>query len=264
MWTLIQSTPCTCSQELAAESSETCCLDISLLAQSKSKHIPEKFCLQGNLTEAYLDSLFGMTCVPSEATTRTQARTSSGCAESRPTCVSAADSHARISVAQEKGRDLTASGRVYGVSLPVSLARYDPLTYSLRTRQCLLFEDSTELFVTLPRWGMTRHGECFRLPMLEHDTSAKGYGSWPTPSKSDGVHHGKEKWIQGSRNKFLSGQRAAPPTEKVTYAYYESGLNLGLWCQASEMLMMWLEGWTDLVPLATGSVRKWLSSHGRR
>lgn len=263
MWTLIQSTPCTCSQEQAAASSETCCSDTSLLAQSKSKHIPEKFCLQGNLTEAYLDSLFGMMCVPSEATTSTRAPISNGCAESVTDCASAEDSLARTLAVPGKAQDLMASGRVCGASSPVSLARYDQRTHSLRTRQCLLFEDSTELFVTLPRWGMTRRGECFRLPMLEHDTSVKGYGSWPTPSKSDGVHHGKEKWIQGSRNKFLAGQRAAPPTEKVTYAYYESGLNHGLWCQASEMLMMWLEGWTDLAPLATGSVRKWLNSHGR-
>jgi len=53
--------------------------------------------------------------------------------------------------APEKEQESQENTQDYGQNKPESLARFDPVTHGLKTRQCLLFEDSTESFATLPR-----------------------------------------------------------------------------------------------------------------
>ena len=107
---------------------------------------------------------------------------------------------ARTSPAQEKESDSTAIDRDSGKRCGELLAKFDPDTHSLRTAQCLLFEDSTECCAILPRWGMMRNGELSELPtplglveLRQSITTASASGSsqkMPTPNcigyRSDG------------------------------------------------------------------------------
>jgi hypothetical protein len=93
---------------------------------------------------------------------------------------------ARIFPQPEKAKASMEAEADSGKNLPVSLAKYDPTTHSLRTRQCLLFEEGTELLATLPEWGMTAGGELYPLPTPEHLTEGSGSGLWPTPNVCGG------------------------------------------------------------------------------
>ena len=67
-----------------------------------------------------------------------------------------------------------------------SFARYDPASYSWRTRQCSLLGDSESYSETWPRWGSMLSGECLERIMPALHTSATESGSWlPTPMAND-------------------------------------------------------------------------------
>lgn len=161
-------------------------------------------------------------------------------------------------------KELTASVPDYGNTWPASLAKYDPITRSWKTLQCLLWEDSTELLGTWPKWGFALHGECFPLPMLEHDTSANASGSWPTPTKWN-----KRGVVVDTYNRVKAGI-----TSRKSGAQIGSALNwfppaVENWTVAGmlnpelmERLMLWPIGWTALHVPATDRFRQWLRSHG--
>lgn len=179
---------------------QTNCLDIDLLAQSKSKSIPEKFCLQGSLTEAYLSSLFGTMSARSDPTTQTQPHLSTNSLEGGTNSPSVAGSrnYARTYQQQEKALELTENDQDSGQKWRGSFAKYDPNTHSLRTRQCSLFEDLTESCVTLPQWGLMRARECWERQTLAHLISATESGlSLPTPCKNEYAGASKKRF-QGS------------------------------------------------------------------
>ena len=173
----------------------------------------------------------------------------------------AEDSLAKTSLRRVKEQELPESVRDYGRNMHASLERCN-LSLSLpKTHLCFALGDLELSSKTWPRWGIMLDGECWELGMSVRHINETECGSWPTPSASDGTHHMKEKWIGGSRRKWENGLRAAPPTEKVTYAYYESGLSLGFFPFASEMMNAWPPGWTDLKPLGTDRFQSWLRQH---
>ena len=75
--------------------------------------------------------------------------------------------------------------RAFGRNSGEYLGKLDPNTYSLRTAQCLLFEDLNMCFATLPKSGIMRNGKLFRRKSLVFRTCGKEYSLWPTPCKSD-------------------------------------------------------------------------------
>lgn len=85
----------------------------------------------------------------------------------------------------EKEQELKDQNQVSGRKWPESLAKYDPASHGLKTRQCLLFEDSTESFATLPRWGMMRRGELWELATPDFGTAESASGLWATPTCRD-------------------------------------------------------------------------------
>ena len=93
--------------------------------------------------------------------------------------------HARTSAAQDVEKESMESEADYGVNSLVSLAKFNRDTHSLKTRQILLFEDSTESLLILPRWGWMRDGECFLLAPLVHHMCDADCSLWPTP-RTDG------------------------------------------------------------------------------
>jgi len=98
-----------------------------------------------------------------------------------------AGSLARMSALPEKAQDLTVSVADCGATLPASLAKYDPVTHSLKTAQCSLIEDLTGCCVTLPRSGLMRNGVCYQRQIVEPRTSEIESGFWPTPTTQDNI-----------------------------------------------------------------------------
>lgn len=91
-----------------------------------------------------------------------------------------ADSLARTSASQEKATGLTANDPACGRKWRGSLARYDHDSRSWKTAQHSLLGDSDEFSETWPRWGTTRDGELYLLPMQALCTGENESGLLPT------------------------------------------------------------------------------------
>ena len=101
-----------------------------------------------------------------------------------------ADFPARTSAPLERVRGSVGVDPVSGLSLPASLARFDPDTLSWRTAPSLLAEVSEPFLGTWPRWGTMRNGVSWGLKMPALPTSGTGYGSWPTPRATAAMAYG--------------------------------------------------------------------------
>jgi len=217
-----------------AESWEGSSLDGAPSALLKLIPTPEKFCLPDKPTDASNRSPFGMTL-----------RRSTGTDGEEVLTWFQGDSPVRTYRPKAAAPESTGNARDCGPKWHESFAKYNPGSYSWRTRQCSLFGGLTEFSGTWPRWGMMRNGECSRLAMLVHDTSVRGAGSWPTPltACSTTVNHGRE-------SVYAKAQRL-----------YGKSLLPASW----ECLMGWPIGWSHAdEPLETDRFRQWLNSHGRR
>lgn len=259
MWCLI---PSICSPEQEAESLQTYCSDIDLLAQSKSKVIPEKFCLHGSLTESYLDSLFGMTLPLSELTTQTPGTISSGLKKEdrNSPFVAGSRSCARTSARQVAASESTARKVDCGQKWLELWAKYDHLSSSWKTAQCSLFEDLERSLVIWPTWGMAHDGACFQHAPLVRHTHGKDCFYWHTPTANDCKPAGQaemrevEKWLKGAaiKNTYIRLRsllaarcgRREPPNPPFL-----------------EWLMGWPIGWTEVAPLAMDKYQLWQQQH---
>jgi len=164
-------------REVAGESLEDICLGGEPLPPLKSKITHAEFYCKGKLMDSYLDSLSGMTFAPLMDTPGEEKSMSS-----------AGVFPVRTSPLREKEMDSMVSGQDFGHKWRGWLARFDPLSCSLRTAQCSLLGEEHELLLTLPKWGMTVDGLLWELPMLEHLTKETECGlleRLPTPTSSD-------------------------------------------------------------------------------
>jgi len=184
VWLLAHSI---CLPEQEAEFLPTSSSDIELLAQSKLKVIPEKFCSQDSLTEAYLHSLSGMMSPHFDQTTPQPQAISNGCEKGvgNSSSVAGSPNFAKTLAPQEKAQESTANDLACGRTWPESSARYDRVTHSWRTHQCLWDEALPESSVTLPKWGMARDGVVSPLPTLGRRTRESVFGFWATPTTMD-------------------------------------------------------------------------------
>lgn len=170
------------------------------------------------------------------------------------------DSHARTLVLQGTEKELKESEADSGKTWHEWFAKLDQNTYSWKIRQRLLFEDLEECLKIWPRYGMMRDGECFPLPMLEHDTRGNDSGSWPTPRKS---------LIAAKCTMATVGNIADPKgnLEEAIFAREENKsdpdfLRSGVNPDFEEWLMLWPIKWSALEPLEMGKFQAWLLSHG--
>ena len=136
----------------------------------KSKITHAEFYCNGKLMDSYLDSLSGTTF----------AHSMESLGEER-SMLSQEDSLAKICQQQEKAKGLTESDQDSGGKWQGSFAKYNPDTHSLRTPQCLLFEDSTEFCAILPKWGLMLDGELWEQQTLVQNTKGIESGLSPTP-----------------------------------------------------------------------------------
>jgi hypothetical protein len=215
------------------ESLQDVCSGGEQCAPLKSKITHAEFYCNGKLMDSYLDSLSGTTFAHSMESLGEEKSMSSQ-----------AVFHARTLVPQEKAQDLTESVQDFGEKWQGSFAKYNPDTHSLRTPQCLLFEDSTEFCAILPKWGLMLNGELWEQQTLVQSTRGIESGlspnlppppsKWPTPTTPSGG--GNCGGSGAYKNAIKNG----------THIPHSINPNLYEW------LMGWPIGWTDLAPVVTG------------
>ena len=74
---------------------------------------------------------------------------------------------------------------IYGPTQGGSFARYDPDSCSWRTYQACLLGGWEEYSESLPKTGLMRNGQLYRLQTLVRRTCGSGSGLWPTPSAQE-------------------------------------------------------------------------------
>ena len=85
----------------------------------------------------------------------------------------------------EKSRESMVNDLVYGKNIVEFWGKLDLSTYSLKTAQCLLFEDLSECFAIFPKAGMIANGNVYRQRNLDSTIEGSESMVLPTPAKSD-------------------------------------------------------------------------------
>jgi len=278
MWCL---KPSICSRGPAEESYQTSCLDIDLLARSKSKHILEKFCLPGSLTEAYLNSLFGTMCEHSEQTTQIQQTISNDSDKGGRDSPFVAGSRNCAKTSARQGRVLESKGadQACGVKWQELSVKYDQLLCSWKTHLCLWEEVLPWSLVILPKWGMTVSGVLFQHPTLERPISGTDSGFWPTPTTrdykgaySESSQELKPRWLLPDAVKKYPTPKARDgmgPSQRSIHAPMDALPNLVKLENGNgpmnpafpEWLMGFPHGWTELKPLEMRKFQEWQQQH---
>lgn len=165
---------------------------------------------------------------------------------------SAEDSPALTSAAQGQKKGLTETQAGYGWKWPGSLAKYDRILHSWKTRQTSLFTDSTEFLGIWPRWGSMRDGELSELTPLVQTTKENESGLWLTPKATDtGRGEKSETFVK------RMGDRGAHCFQSLP-----SQVGGKLNPEWVEWLMGWPIGWTACAALGTDRFQEWQQRHG--
>lgn len=220
--------------ERGVESWAACFSDIPASVLSRLNLTADKSCSSGSETASSRSSQSGMTSEP---------LTGDHGAGSLTLCAEA--SRVRTLAQPAVGLVLRVPVLGYGPSSHEPFAIYDHDSRLLKTRQTLLFEDSTESLTILPEWGTMHAGECFLLAPLVLHTCAADCSFWPTPRASDRDNCGGSNARKCALRAGTYVGRAQNP-------------------QLSEWLMGWPTDHTDLKPLAMDRFQQWLRSHGER
>lgn len=194
-----------------------------------------------------------------------------------------ADFRAKTSASLAVAPVLMANARDCGLSSPVSLAKYDPASHTLKTAQLSLIEDLTGCYVTLPRSGAMCGGIVYQQPTSARPTIETGYGSlerFPTPTvhgnynrkgasqtSGDGLATYVRKFPTPTAYKGWSkNHNRAETDDRLDYTVEREAHHAGqpgrlnpTW---EEWLMAWPIGWTALKPLGMDRYQEWLRQHG--
>ena len=120
------------------------------------------------------------------------------------------------------------------MNLQEPLAKYDPVTHSLKTARPSLLEDLMLSSPTLPRSGMMRNGIVSRLPRLEPLTCEIESGLWRTPNASIVDAKSSVKKLTGRTpsdpqvglaDQVAAAERGMWPTPTVSGNYNRKGLS---------------------------------------
>ena len=156
------------SQALVEEYLAANSLDGEQSVQSNGKPIQQAYCAPDKMTDFSRLSRFGMMFKPLTVIHGEELSMSSVVAF-----------HVRTFQPLEKESASMESGQECGEKWRGWLAKFDPHSCSWRTAQCSLLGEEHELLQILPKWGMTRHGLLWELPMLAHHTNGTGCGFLP-------------------------------------------------------------------------------------
>jgi len=200
-----------CSQELAGAYSGAKCSDGAPSAQSRSTRLQEMFCSIVKAPDTSIFSPSGMTCGPS-----TESHGEDWLTSLRVV------SHARTSALPEQVADWMECVRDSGRKWRELWGRFDPDTSSWKTARCLFDGDLTGCSSTLPKWGMTRRGECWELTTPEPLTAGKGSGYLPTPTVS-GNHNAPKPGTKRGTGLATAVKRWPTPVASCANQSYRGG-----------------------------------------
>ena len=264
------------SRALVEASSAASCSDGKLFAQLNVTPTQHPFSRNGKTTDTSGPFLFGLTCAVLTADRGAELLTLYLGAFLAKTCPS-----------PELAQGLTAHEAVCGESLRGSLARFDRDSHLLKTVQGSLFSDLIEFYVTLPRSGSMRNGECFQQPILERPTIETGCGllreTFPTPTvcgncnrkgasatSGDGLATYVRKYPTPTASAYKGwspNHNRADTDDRIDYTIEREAHELGqpgrlnpMW---EEWLMAWPIGWTQLKPLAMDRFQEWQRQHSQ-
>jgi hypothetical protein len=243
----------TSSQGPGEVSSAASFADIPASVLSRSNPIAGKSCCNVSGTECCRCSRSGTTSEPSTATR--------GEGESMS---SAEDSHVRTSASLARGPESTVNAPDSGERCRGSLAKYDPVSRSWRTRQRSLLGGLVEFSETWPRWGTMRDGvsSVRNVPGCITRGNESGFAH-PTITKTNI----SDVEIPENRLRISPAGWITKQSKKGTWGsinWFQWALLVGLipFPTLAEYSMGWPVGWTDLQPLETAKFRQWLTSHG--
>ncbi len=189
-----------CSQGQAAVSSAESCLDGDASVPSNSTSMPQAYWLQGRTTVRWKPSRSGLMCAVSGDGIQLAEKCFQHFAGSVIDWFCRVDSLAPTYQSQEQEQASKEPKADSGGNKPVSFARFDRDTFSLKTHQRSLLGGWMSFSGTLPRWGTMRDGALYRQQtpsglreLRQSITSAKESGlgrQMPTPNtegyRSDG------------------------------------------------------------------------------
>ena len=270
------------SRALVAASSAGTCSDGEPSAPSSTTPTPQAYLWRDKTTDAWRRFPSGMTCGHLTESRGEELLTSF-----------LAGFPVRTSAPPERASELTASEAASGAKWHGSLAKYDRVSHSWRTAQCLLFEDSAECLEIWPKWGTTRDGAAYRqqtpsslLEIRQRITAASEFGSrLPTPRSqepgrtSEGYGRGLAELIEGNQQiakwptprtqmtrpcleRLDAPKRHKSNLEEVVAIRDPATAGGKLNPQWVEWLMGWPIGWTDLSALEMDKFQRWRRSHG--
>lgn len=224
--------------ESGAESSAECFSDIPVYVLSRLNLTVEKSCCKGNATESCQNFQSGTMCKHSTVDRGEEKST-----------VSAEAFHVQISPVAAKASESTERNLLYGVKWRELSVKFDPTTHSLKTPQCLLFEDSTESCATLPRWGMMRAGVLWGGNVWEKPIET-GFGYWGSPVAS--------AWrdFNFTKEQILKSNYGAQQNRYTTQFLRSTGEFPSV--EFAEWIMEFPTKWSDTAPLEWHKFRLWL------
>lgn len=160
----------------------------------------------------------------------------------------------RISVSRiVELRGSKGSGVDCGPKWSGSFARFNPSSFSWKTRQLSLFGGLEEFSETWPAWGLMQGGECWELKTPEGVMRGNGGGVLPTPLASD--------W-KGGTNQPHSKTGKLRDDQFRHWLKIHFGLTYPIPAH-SEAVMGWPIGWSDFKPLEMDKFRWWQEWHGK-
>lgn len=212
--------------------------DIPAFVLSRLNLTADKFCSNGSATEFCRASQFGTTF-----------EHSTGGRGAELSTASAAASPAQTSLLADDEQGLTVKKAAFGVKWHELFARFDHTTFSWKTQQTLLFQDSTESLETLPQWGIMRLGELWE-GSVSGEPIEKGVGLWGSPTAT--------AWrdLTFTQAQCLKSTFGAQQRRYTTQFLRLTGDFPGV--LFAEWIMDFPIGWTDLEPQEWHKFRSWL------
>jgi len=144
---------------------------------------------------------------------------------------------------------------IYGLTLPVLLARYDPNTSCWKTLQASFLADISQPSMEIwPNSDMMLDGCLYRLPMSVQIICERDNGyRLPTPTANDYKGAGRKRYIGSPHYRGAKTSEALRTCKNDPIYPHPSFM---------EWLMGWPIGWTDLKPLAADKFQQWLAQFG--
>ena len=235
------------SQALVEEYSAATSLAGEQCAPLNVMPTPHRFWRNDKTMESSQLSRFGLKCVPLTADRGEELLTSFRAAF-----------RAKTSAPREAAPASKVSDPAYGKKWRESSARFDLPTLTWRTHHCLWDEVLQWSSVTLPAWGLMRHGVVFqRLNWEPHTTvHAPGWSgeTLPTPSAV--------MWKGSSQKALTRVDGRSRLRNRLDYWVERDGKSGRLNPEFAEWVMGWPIGWTDVAPLEMDRFQEWQRQHG--